>query len=240
MPATVSALVRRAERNCCPGCDADEVVTNLDGYILTLSERKVPRNVVSSKIIDFEVDELAQRTRIKLWKASLREPIRNPWAYARSITRTEVADMVRRYRKENLLPVDDLDNPDQRQYCFISDLVEQDPADEYEQSEAASSCVELVVEGVLLLPPRQQYAMLCILKEVQNDVPQLEDALLIHGLNLEAVRWPEGEDEMRSLRASGSIARKKLMEHLRTRKTSEERAYQSARPTEGTSLILLR
>jgi DNA-directed RNA polymerase specialized sigma24 family protein len=213
MPENASSLTQRSLANCRQS--SNEILEDLDRDIDKLASRIVPRNVVPSKVLNYEVDELAQNTRIKLWLALQRNQIINPRAYAKCITYTESVDVVRRYRKISLALVDDYIDLDQRGIIPASGQGMQDPAVEYEQKETAVAFAEAIVKGVLSLPPRQQYAMLCILKNSVADIQPLMDALLKYGLDLEAVHWPQDRNELNKLRASCSIARGKLRAYLK-------------------------
>jgi len=86
----------------------------------------------------------------------------------------------------------------------------QDPALEIEQEETMDGYAKDIVEFILLLPPCQQRAMICSLK----------DSIRYHVLGLQTaqgscdgireVNWPEKKEELQSLRTSLSLARKKL------------------------------
>jgi DNA-directed RNA polymerase specialized sigma24 family protein len=49
--------------------DIERMLEDFDGYILRLVGRKVHRIVVRGEMLDMEVDEIVQNTRIKLWQA---------------------------------------------------------------------------------------------------------------------------------------------------------------------------
>jgi DNA-directed RNA polymerase specialized sigma24 family protein len=193
----------------------DEILEELDREIHDDACRKVPHYVVPLKLVHDEIDELAQDTRIKLWLAMCKGEIANPRAYARRITCNASIDVVRRYRKNPLLLVDDYGELAQSEFTAAADWGVQDPAIVYEQKESAEAFVEIIVRGLLTLPPRQQFGILCNLKNTVAVHQQFVETLAKHGLDLEAVHWPEDRAELQKLRASCSVAKRKLRAYLK-------------------------
>lgn len=190
--------------------DANELLERLDTYITTLARTKVPRNVVRFGTLADEIEELAQKIRIKLWRALQRQRIINPEAYISHIVYTEAIDLVRQ-RKSTLStrPLLADEDSDSFEGKVIGEGL-QGPEFEIEQVEAFEEYMTETVEAVLKLPPRQQYAMICSLKDKLDDVLPFIDALRNHNIDVEAINWPEEKKELQRLRASLSIARKKL------------------------------
>jgi DNA-directed RNA polymerase specialized sigma24 family protein len=87
--------------------DIERMLEDFDGYILRLVGRKVHRIVVRGEMLDMEVDEIVQNTRIKLWQALQRRKIINIEAYVRCIVHTECINMVRGYRLTFPLPINE-------------------------------------------------------------------------------------------------------------------------------------
>lgn len=208
-----SNLAQRPVADCSQ--PLDEILEELDREIRYDARRKIPRNVVPLKLVYHEVEELAQDTRIKLWLAMRKGPIVNPRAYARRITCTTSVDVVRRYRKIPLLLVDEYGALAQDELIAAPGQGAQDPAIAYEQKESAAAFVEMIMRGLLTLPPRQQFGILCDLKNTVAAHQPLVEALSKHGLDLEAVHWPEDRAELQKLRASCSIAKRKLRAYLK-------------------------
>src|SRR5207302_1931096 len=86
----------------------------------------------------------------------------------------------------------------------------QDPALEIEQEEAINGYMKDIVEVILILPPCQQHAMICSLKDQLDSMSLVIEVLKDHAMDTEEVNWPEKKEELQSLRTSLSIARKKL------------------------------
>jgi hypothetical protein len=88
----------------------------------------------------------------------------------------------------------------------LSDLVQ-----ELEQQERFAYIVEKMVEEVLKLPRKQQYAFICLLKDHASETLPLLCALVQHGIDVESAQWSKKPDERQSQRSSLSMARKKLL-----------------------------
>ena len=188
----------------------DEILEQYDTYIVDLARKKLPRSVVRSEMLGDEIDELVQKVRVKLWIALQKKHILNLRAYISCIVYTEVIEMVRKYQSTSPLPLDE--NCELYQGNVIVTLGEgmQDPAYEVEEKEAMKDYTKEYVQAVLKLPPRQQLAMICLLKDGLDDVLPLIDAFKDRAMNIEEVNWPVEKEKLQSLRASVSVARKKL------------------------------
>jgi RNA polymerase sigma factor (sigma-70 family) len=190
--------------------DANELLERLDAYIVSLVRIKVPRNVVRPEMLADEIEDLIQKVRIKLWLTLRKKRINNPEAYIRCIVYTEVIDLLRRRRSMLPLPLDEDGELYQGNLIFTPSEGMQDPGDEVEQAEELDDSIQDIFEAIVQLPPRQQRAMICSLKDQIDDVLPVIDALRDQLIDVEAVNWPEEKNELQSLRASLSIARKKL------------------------------
>jgi DNA-directed RNA polymerase specialized sigma24 family protein len=197
--------------------DVNELLERLDLYIVTLARTKVPRNIVRPEMLADEIEELAQKVRIKLWLALRKQRVDNLKAYIHCIVYTEVIDMVRRHRPMLCLPLDEDGELYQGNLIFASGEGMHDPGHEVEQAEERDNSMQGIFEAIIRLPPRQQYAMICSLKEQLDGVLPVIDTLKDQLTDLEAVNWPKEKNELQSLRSSLSIARKKLL-YLNERK----------------------
>jgi DNA-directed RNA polymerase specialized sigma24 family protein len=188
----------------------NELLKQHDKYITTLAQTRVPRNIVRPEMLADEIEELAQRVRIKLWLTLQKRCIRNIKAYIRCIVYTEVIDMVRRNRSTISLPLDEDGELYQGNVIYPPGQGMQDPGFEIEQAEELGNSIQGISEAIVQLPPRQQYAMICSLNEQIDDALPIIDTLKNQLTNVDAVNWPEEKNELQSLRTSLSIARKKL------------------------------
>jgi DNA-directed RNA polymerase specialized sigma24 family protein len=190
--------------------DIDELLEQHDRYINALARKKIPRNLIPPEMLSDEIDELAQKIRIKLWQVLQKQQIIYPRAYLNCIAYTESIDMVRRYKSAQTLfirtdcetyPGNSKEGPDEGV---------EDPAKKLEQEEEITGWLKGIAEEVCMLPPRQLQAMICSLKDQIDDFLPLLDALRSRGVYIEEINWPCDREEVRRLQVSLSIARKKL------------------------------
>ncbi len=188
----------------------DEILRQNDAYILALARKKVPRYIASPDVLDLEINELAQRARIKLWRTLQKRHITHIKAYIRCIVHSESMDMVRRYKPNLTLPVDEDGELYQGDVLVAPSEGMQDPSYELEQKEMAAAYITQAVDALSSFPPCQQQVMICSLKDQLDDVLLLTKAFKKFEINIETVRWPLKKKEVKNLKASLSIARKKL------------------------------
>jgi len=158
-----------------------------------------------------EIEDLIQKVRIKLWLTLQRKLINNLKAYVRCIVFTEAIDMVRQYRSTLSLPLDEDGELYHGSLIYGQSEGTQDPSYEIEQAEELDDAVQNIFEAIVRLPPRQQQAMICSLKDQIDDVCPIIDALRDRLIDVDKANWPEEKNELQSLRASLSVARKKLL-----------------------------
>jgi len=158
-----------------------------------------------------EVDELAQHIRLKLWRAlQEKRTIVNPKAYITACAYTGAIDLFR-YRKPVLpLPVDE-DGELYQGELYVGQSEElQDPARIVEKEELISEYIVRIARATLGLPPRQRFAMICMLKDILDDIVPLIDAFKVHAINIEEIHWPGKKEDVHTLKVSLSLARKKM------------------------------
>jgi DNA-directed RNA polymerase specialized sigma24 family protein len=148
-----------------------------------------------------EVDELAQRVRIKLWKILEKEQILHPYSYVKRIVYSEFIDMKRQQKRLLALPIEEneqIESPN-------------DPANEFMQQVDNALLLHSIAQMVASLPRRQREAMACLLRDYMDDIAQLQSIFKMYGIDVEAARWPTEKAEKRLLLASLSVARQKLV-----------------------------
>jgi DNA-directed RNA polymerase specialized sigma24 family protein len=192
----------------------DEMLEKFDPYIVALARKKAPRSVAHPELFSDVVDELAQKTRIKLWQITQKQHIVNPKPYISCIIRTESIDMMRSYRHALPLPTDEDGELYQGNLLIVLSEGMDDPACELEQKEAATDLIEAVADALLELPPRQNFAMTCSLLERACDVLQFTKALKKRRVNIEMAQWPDDEADTHRLKASVATARRKIAQHM--------------------------
>jgi len=69
--------------------EANAILEDLDGFILRLARKNIPRNFLVQSEMNLEIDDLAQNIRVKLWLAMGKGTLINVKAYLRSIAYTE-------------------------------------------------------------------------------------------------------------------------------------------------------
>ena len=195
---------------CITSDEINEILVQYDGFIQCLAQRSIPRNIVSVAEIDMEIDDLAQNTRFKLWMALQKRDINNVKIYIRGIMRNEVVTMVRQHEPTTQLVTNDEGELPQIYIVVAASQEAYDPTEHAEREEMLERYSSNLTRDVVKLPPQQQRAMLCALKEQIADLLPLVDMFLPHGIDVESLDWPEAENELRSSRVSLSIARKKL------------------------------
>ena len=201
--------------------DVDKMLEDYDAYIVGLARKNVPYNVTSPEVLDLDIDELAQNTRIKLWIASQKKRITSIKAYIRCIVRTQSVNMVREHQPVLPLPTDEEGELYHGNLLVTAGKGMQDPLEELEQEETIAEYITKTVDEVLKLPSRQQLSMVCSLKEEVDDLLLIVNAFKDRGVDIETVNCPEEKEEVQRNRASRSVARKK-MRSLKKGKYSHE------------------
>lgn len=87
--------------------EIDGILRQNDEYILAMARKKVPRHIASPEVLDLEIQELAQKSRIKLWKALQQRHITHIEAYIRCIVHSASIDMIRNSKSDLPLPLDE-------------------------------------------------------------------------------------------------------------------------------------
>jgi len=192
--------------------ERDEILKQINAYILDVVRRKIPRAIVPGAVLDLEIDEIAQHTRIKLWQAMQRGHISNIRSYIKSIVYTETIDLIRKHKPVVSLPLDEYGELYQEHILATLSQSSLDPVEQFEQAETYYHLMIRLAQAVRALPPRQRYAMICALKDYSIDDDMLIKIFALCGLDIASTHWPKEPRELQSLRTSLSIARKKLHE----------------------------
>ena len=185
----------------------------LDGYIVCRVHRlgRYYARDIHPAVLDLELDEVIQRVRIKLWQALEKRDIHYPYAYIKLIIQSEFIDMTRRQKPSLSLSLDEELNHAEVE---IAARHVADPAETVAQQMDASICLKEMIQAVLALPPRQQYAMICSLKERVDDLRQLIEVFKAYKMDIQAIQWPAGKAENQLLHASLVPAKKTLAKSL--------------------------
>jgi DNA-directed RNA polymerase specialized sigma24 family protein len=190
--------------------DVDKILEEYDAYIVALARKNVPHNITSPEMLDLDIDELAQNSRIQLWIASQKNQITSLKAYIRCIVRTQSVNMVREHQSVLPLPTDEEGELYQGNLLVTPSEGMRDPVEELEQEETIAEYITKTIDEVLKLPPRQQLSMIGSLREELDDLLLLVNAFKERGVDIEMVNCPEEKEEVQRNRVSLSVARKKL------------------------------
>jgi len=180
----------------------ETILREIDGYILTQAGRLMQLYMGKGHMaIDkLEIDELAQRNRIKLWKMLEKIEILHLYPYVRRIVYSEFIDMKRQQKQTLPLPIDENEQP----------VSPNDPEKEFLQHGDTVLLLHTIARMIADLPPRQRLAMLCLLHDQVDDLAQCQTIFLAYDIDVESTCWPTEKEQRQLLLASLSIARHKL------------------------------
>lgn len=192
--------------------DVEEILVQLDPYIVAEVEKQARRssNLARPEVLDLEIDEIIQRVRIKFWGALQEKHIEYPKAYIRTIVSNEFKDIPRRRRAPLPLLTDEEGELHQGAAILTQSEGMSDPAHEFEQKERLNEWIALAAFAVSALSPRQQQAMICLLKERVDNRIRLVDAFKQYKINIDTFEWPDNKVDETRLKASISVARHKI------------------------------
>jgi RNA polymerase sigma factor (sigma-70 family) len=199
------------------GSDIAQRLEEFDSYIVKQGEAfgHMYACIAHPDVLDLEVKEIIQRVRIKLWETLKKQnTIVHYKSYIQRMVRNAFIDASRRQKKFSLPLI--LDEYGEIEGCVLTPQSEYiaDPASVIEQRIEADALVNTVVEAITYLPERQQYAMVCFLRERVDDLNQLDSTFEAYKLNVDVMRWPSKAAEKQLLKASIPPARKGILKHL--------------------------
>ena len=193
----------------------ERVLEDYNSYILTLARQAVIRSATRAEVLDMEIDEIAQITRVKLWQTLQKTRVDNLKAYIRRIAHNEAINRIRRQHKEIIpLPVDEQNEVNQDYTPLVQSESVLDPVTIFEQKEAIAECTRKLIALVIKLPQRQQQAMICSLKERHDDPASLARSFKQAGKDIASYNWPGDKVDENRLRASLSFTRRRLRRYF--------------------------
>ena len=190
--------------------DINDLLLQIEPFLFSSARKYVSYTTVPRSVLDMEIDEIVQNTRVKLWLNLHKGRIKHLKSYAERIVYNECINLVRRYKRTTSLTLNEDGAFHAGTLLMNSSQEALDPANDFEWREAIIDSAKQAAQRVLALPPRQQQAMLCALKDHIADILPLVDILIKHGLDIETANWSDQKDELNRLRASLCIARKRL------------------------------
>lgn len=196
---------------------ANSELSRYDSYISSLVQKIIPARFgrLSSNECEMEIDEVAQRVRIKFWQALQKRHIDSPKTYIRCIINSECIDLARQHRPTVSLPFDNEGELLLGHLLLAEGERASDPELIVEQEERLLELLKELVDIVRQrLPRRQRQAFLCGLIEKIDDYDMLKKMLEDQQVNLEEVPMSAGQAEQRTLQASRSQARRTIARHM--------------------------
>lgn len=196
--------------------DVDEILEQHDAYIVGIARKNVPRNLVHPDVLKDEIEENAQRVRVKYWRESQRQHIRNPRAYMRRVAYTETMDLIHDLKLSLPLSTDHDGELNQGSPLMMLGEGMQNPAEIVEQAENFAELIQKMVAAILLLPPRERLSFIWFLKremaeDRNTDLLPLIEALKEYGCDIEAIDCKaDSQEEIQRFRSLLSVVRKKL------------------------------
>ncbi|HJT58934.1 MAG TPA: sigma-70 family RNA polymerase sigma factor [Ktedonobacteraceae bacterium] len=193
--------------------DIEHVLEEVDGYIQALARKELPNSNGSFTHVDFDVDDLAQNSRIKLWQALQKKPIENPKAYLRIIVRNEAVNLARQCKDR--IPLQTDRDGELSANFMLETFCEELDAPEYivEQKEAVTHLLSDVASAMKKLHARQKHVTFCTVRDRVDDLDQFLDICEAHGLDT-GLEWPDQEDARHLLQASYGAARRNMAQHM--------------------------
>ena len=193
--------------------DIEHVLEEVDGYIQALAWQGIPNSSGLFTHVDFDVDDLVQNSRIKLWQALQKKHIENPRAYLRRIVYHEVVNLARQ-RKDHVPLQTDRDGELSADF-MLETFCEELDSPEYivEQKEAVANLLADVARAMTELHARQKHVAFCTARDRVDDLDQFLDVCEAHGLDT-GLEWPDQEDERHLLQASYGAARRNMAQHM--------------------------
>ena len=197
----------------CKQAELEESLEQLDIYARAQAHKMIPRTTLHPDTLDLEIDDLAQEALVAWWMATRKVPIGNDKSYLKRAMRNRLIDMVRQYKRHPVvqLSFDEDGELSQGAVLNVHNDSAQDLSDDLVDKESLFEHIEVVIARIAELAPRQQEAMLCTLKdELDEAVALLKEVCGKYALDIEKYKWPDDKKEIQSLKASRSVARKKL------------------------------
>lgn len=183
-----------------------------DVYIQSLVRTQFPFAIFATDIADLELDEMVQCIRIKLWLILQNRPICHPKSYIGCTVHTMLIDQTRK-RRQFPLPVNDDGEMNSGTLLITPGQGMRDPAYEVDAQIVDPDTLECITTTIEALPSRQQYALICYLKDNDDGLVLITSLQHLH-VDPETAYWPEDDGEKMCLKSSLSVARKKLKSAL--------------------------
>ena len=198
----------------------EELLERDEAFIISQVRDLMHRNphIVHPDVLDLEIDELVQCVRIKFWQVLQGgKQVEYSRAYLKRIVHSEFIDMLRRKKPQRSLPlpIDEEGELYQGDMLIMPGEGMADPAEVVEQQVEAEICLHEVIGAVLQLSERQQWVMVCSLRDRVDNLAQLEDAFEECQEPIGMLQWPVEKSEKQLLQASLSAARLNVLKCMK-------------------------
>jgi DNA-directed RNA polymerase specialized sigma24 family protein len=196
---------------------ANDELDKYDDYIRALVQKIIPTRFgrLSSNEFEMEIDEVAQRVRIKFWQALQKRHIDSPKTYIRCIINSECIDLARQHKPTVALSFDEEGELYLGHTLLAMGEHANDPEMIVEQEERLLELLKELLDIVRhRLPRRQREAFLCGLIEKIDDYDMLVKTLEDQQINLDEVPVHPAKAEQRTLQASRSQARRTIARYM--------------------------
>jgi hypothetical protein len=85
-----------------------------------------------------------------------------------------------------------------------------DPLEILTEKETISEFIQQAVDAVMVFPPLQRKAILCVFKDRVDYIRELREALHTHRIDFKQLDWSGRQAALHSMKVSASLAKKKL------------------------------
>jgi RNA polymerase sigma factor (sigma-70 family) len=206
----------------------EEVLVQYDSYIVALVGimTRTSSNLSHLNLHDQDISEIEQQVRIKFWNALRSRHIVHLKSYIRQIVQNEIIDMIRRWKPTLPLQINDDGELYMGDVAYAVNEELANPEVAFIDEESFEELLERTATAIAILPPRQQKVLICRVRDTFGNHRSVIKAFARHSINIEMCCWPENESESKLLKASHSVARKKMKQILNL----VEKEYQVCQP----------
>jgi RNA polymerase sigma factor (sigma-70 family) len=194
----------------------------MDPYIIRAVTRGIRGNLlrIHPALVDLEINEVAQRIRIKFWGAWQKRHIKTPTAYLKRIIHNEIIEFARTYQPTIPLPLDKYGELYQGEMILaynsqksVSGSLEEALFSTYwaeQEQRLTEKNIRTIVKIMLFFPEQQRYALLYKLNLVKDDIFYLKTVLQDLDVDLQQIPWPQTPQEKKRMGASYLVAKRTL------------------------------
>lgn len=190
--------------------NVDEILVQIDWFIV-----RITKSSAYASFSDWDKEEVAQQTRMKLAMALRVRHINNLKAYIKVCVHNEFINLLRHQRP--WLPLATTEDGELQQQGLVLMSHSQgmgDPQIEVERKQTFQELLEAIVRAILTFPRVQQRVMVCFLREYIDDPVVLAETFRLHNVDITDIGWPQDNVAKQRLQSSYSPARRKLAQSI--------------------------